>query len=258
MHPLPSPLAGLHGYAAESLALFRRMAVRPNAARRKLIQRTIIELKVAGFWDELDLLYFFAADAQQAALLNWKGQAQFDGTLSPSPVQWFVDQGFGRLYDSSAIFTGWNAVAHGVNYQLADASFSVWTWGAGSSFPGGLVETGGQSGSYLKLPPIDSGISPVAGINMDLAVNAGITVPERDGLWTVQRTVGGSAPATIRRNGLAAGGTSSRPAQLATAQVSLINGNNGVRFFALGKSRSIEREAEFFSIIAAYMAAVDA
>ena len=258
MHPLPSPLAGLHGYAAESLALFRRMQVRPNAARRKLIQRTIVDLKYHGFWDELDLLYFFAAHTSQAALLNWKGQAQFDGVLSPSPVWWEVDQGFSRLYDQSEINTSWNAVSHGVNYQLGDASFSVWTWGGGSTFPGGVVESGSYAGSYLKLTPRDSGIASAAACNMDLTPNTGITVDERDGLWTVQRVSAGNANAFIRRNAVDVGAANARPAQLSPGAVTLVNGTGGVRFFALGKSRTAAREALFYSIIAAYMAAVDA
>lgn len=73
-------------YCAEALALFARMTVQPDVARKRLINSTIVSMKVAGLWSEskFDGLYIFAAHDAQAARLNWLGSDSISVPGSPT------------------------------------------------------------------------------------------------------------------------------------------------------------------------------
>jgi hypothetical protein len=63
-------------YETETLALFNRMTVRPDANNRTAINSLIKALKTSGIWAKLDGLYLLAAHTPQAGLLNWKADAR--------------------------------------------------------------------------------------------------------------------------------------------------------------------------------------
>ncbi len=56
----------------ETVSLIDRMTVKPNPDRVKVINDTIVALKDENIWENLDVIYFTAAHASQAAILNWK------------------------------------------------------------------------------------------------------------------------------------------------------------------------------------------
>jgi len=76
-----------------AIAIFNAFSTPPTAARRALINNFVTALKLAGVWPLLDVLYVFAAAAQQAALINWINPGTFNGTLSGSPT-FAADRGF--------------------------------------------------------------------------------------------------------------------------------------------------------------------
>lgn len=58
-------------FDTDAHALFARMNVQPNAARKNAINTLITSLKSSGVWASLDYFYMLAAHTAQAARLNW-------------------------------------------------------------------------------------------------------------------------------------------------------------------------------------------
>lgn len=112
-------------YDPDAMALFARMTVQPNDARKLLISTTITNLKNAGFWSKLDLLYLTAAHDAQSSRLNWKQNA-FDLNAIASPT-FVADRGYTSDGSSSYLTTNWSPGTGGpYNYTLNDASAGSW------------------------------------------------------------------------------------------------------------------------------------
>jgi hypothetical protein len=110
----------------DALTLFAAMTVQPNETRKTLISDTIKSLKAAGVWSLLDAVWFMAAHDEQASRLNWKAPASF--TLATAgTITFTLDRGWQGDGSSGYLDTGWIPATHGVNYQLNDASFGVYS-----------------------------------------------------------------------------------------------------------------------------------
>lgn len=59
----------------DSVAYFNRMDVQPSLERKRLLNKTIQDLKLAQLWEKLYFLHLFAGHDRQAALLDVKGKA---------------------------------------------------------------------------------------------------------------------------------------------------------------------------------------
>ena len=79
-------------YDPDAEALFARMDVEPDAARRQLYSDVVTALKNGGVWDLLDAWYETEAHDIQAARLNWKQDAY--NLVAVGVETWTVDQGF--------------------------------------------------------------------------------------------------------------------------------------------------------------------
>ena len=112
-------------YLAEAKALFAAMTTQPTAARKTLINNTIVALKNAGIWSQLDVLYVLAAADSQAARINWKTPGTFDAVAVNSPT-FEADRGFTGNGTSSRLRTNYTPSANAVNLQLNNAS--LWEW----------------------------------------------------------------------------------------------------------------------------------
>jgi hypothetical protein len=96
----------------------------PDDTRKSLIEQLINDLKSAGIWDKLDLLYVMAAHHEQASRLTWKSPGDF--TLSPqNSLPFTTDRGWQGDASSGASaklhLTGWNPDTHAVNFQQDSA-----------------------------------------------------------------------------------------------------------------------------------------
>lgn len=140
-------------YEAETLALFDRMAVRPDTLHRTAINNLIKALKTNGVWAKLDSLYLLAAHTSQAALLNWKGNAR-NLIAYNSPV-FTPDQGFAGDGATSYLATG---AFSGVGLLMAQGNESIGCMIRNSAVPAsngardlsvGTSSTGGSSNRNL-------------------------------------------------------------------------------------------------------------
>lgn len=76
----------------ETQALLFRMEVQPDTSRKRLIDKTIRQLKADGIWPLLGFLHIQAAHHSQAGLLDWTGN-RYDCTAVNGPV-FTVDRGY--------------------------------------------------------------------------------------------------------------------------------------------------------------------
>ncbi len=86
------PNRPIYRFQEETEAIWSGITTKPSAkeAGRPFlkfeIDRTVVDLKAAGIWDELDLLYCFASHDEQSALLNWMNPGSNSGTATNAPV----------------------------------------------------------------------------------------------------------------------------------------------------------------------------
>jgi hypothetical protein len=113
-------------FAPEVVTLLNAMTVKPDDTRQALINTYVRDLKSAGVWDKLDLLYMIAAHDSQAARLNWITPASFAATNVGAGPTFVADRGITGNGSSTAWTTGWTAGTHGVNFVQDDASMWVW------------------------------------------------------------------------------------------------------------------------------------
>jgi hypothetical protein len=114
------------GLDPDAITLIAAMTTAPDAARQTLISDHIIALKAAGIWSQLDTYYMMAAHHEQASRLNWKSPGNFT-LVANGGITFTVDRGWQGDGSTGYLDTGWIPATHGVNYQLNDASFGVYS-----------------------------------------------------------------------------------------------------------------------------------
>lgn len=93
----------------------------PSLEQQALQNQLVKNLKQAGIWSELDVLYVFATDGDEDfACINWISPGDFTCTRHDNPVftsnEGFKGDGVGAYLD-----TGWAPDTHGVKYTQANA-----------------------------------------------------------------------------------------------------------------------------------------
>lgn len=253
-------------YLPQARALFERMTVQPDDARKVLINDTIAALLDAGLWSKIPALYFTAAHAAQAATLNWKGTSF---TLVPVNAPAFTtDRGYMGDGSSSYLNTQW------VHNDSSVATFTSTSVGgylnAGlttvdASAPAiiGAVTTGL---GFTRLNPRFTGDTlRVAVASTGGTVGSGVTT--RYGLTAVSRVDG--ANVTGYKNGanigtIALTTSTGRPTVAAYALCANDNGspmgflNNRLAFLFMGAGLTDAEMSDLYDIVHDYLSAIGA
>jgi len=124
-------------YRPESLALFARLTTPPTVLRKVAINTLISALVAGGVWDDLDVLYVFAAANTQAAQLNWKSTSY---AAENQGATFTADRGYAGDGVSTYITTSYSPG----NGQFAqdDHTFGRWVRTIGVSGGAGLGTVG--------------------------------------------------------------------------------------------------------------------
>ena len=97
----------------------------PSASQQALQNQLVIDLKDAGIWSKLDLLYVFATDGDSDfASINWKDPNNFEIDEFNSPTH-TTNKGFEGNGTSAYLNTNWDLANDSVNYQQDDAGIFV-------------------------------------------------------------------------------------------------------------------------------------
>lgn len=98
----------------------------PSSGCQTIQNQLVLDLKSAGIWSKLDVLWSPANDgSSQFATLNWKSPTTHQMTLVNSPT-WTTKKGFKGDGSSSYVNTNFNASTSGVQYTQTDAGIVVW------------------------------------------------------------------------------------------------------------------------------------
>lgn len=106
-------------YDDDAYILFLRMTSEPTTALKSLINTTIVNLKAAGIWNRLDVLYMFNLHNSQAATLNWKSQIN-DCAIIGTGVTFRTKVGFKGDGTSSYLRLNYDPGTAGGYYQRYD------------------------------------------------------------------------------------------------------------------------------------------
>jgi hypothetical protein len=106
-------------------ALYARMTVQPDTARRHLCNDLIRTLKSSGVWPKLGVLYVMAAHDEQAALINFKDPGGVIATAVNAPT-FTVDRGFTGNIAGLAHVTSNLAFSTIPSYQQDSAHAGAW------------------------------------------------------------------------------------------------------------------------------------
>jgi hypothetical protein len=128
-------------YCPEALAYFARMTVQPDDGLKQLLNDTIVAMKTAGIWDELDQFVFMNLHTAQASTLDVKGN--IDHTWVNSPT-W--QAGVGVSTDGATNYINSHFIASlNSKYQINDAG--IYQYGSNNvyGFDGGLDSQGNST-----------------------------------------------------------------------------------------------------------------
>ena len=225
-----------------------------DGARQTLVNNTIVALKAAGIWDELDLLYFTAAHAAAAAHNNWKSPSTF--TLTPTAAPAFVaNRGYTGNGTTSYLGTGYIPSTNGVKWLQSDAS--VWSWSVTD-----VASTSPDAGAGVTYV---GAVNPRSATNtIDAQLNRATTaltaaMASSVGMSGVARSAGPSEH--IWKNGVSVAAGTAGPSGRPTGEF-LLCGRTPSSFstrqvaFAAAGSACAGKELAFYNAVRAYMTGV--
>jgi hypothetical protein len=245
---------------ADAVTLIAAMTVPPDATRQGFINTLIIDLKAAGVWTKLDILYVMAAHSEQAARLNWKAPGTFTQVNGGTAPTFTTDRGFTGDGISGRLDTTWIPNTHGVNYLQNDASYWVWIVvnAVASTF-----EIGNVTAPANRML-VRSGANGANGIINDATntamVGSGIT--DCRGLWGMQRP--SAAIKKLWQNGVQIGADAAVTSTGRPTQSQWLLGANSANFsgrqeaFGAWGASLAGLEMAFNTPVNAYMTAVGA
>lgn len=245
-------VAVLQRYDASAEALFLRMSEQPAPGRRRIISNLIEDLKAAGIWTRLDLLYLFAAHDAQTARLNWKSAT---GNLSESGAPTFTAD---RQYTGDATDdfldsgVAWSALT---NYLQDDNCLFVFE--RADSTSGFAV---GSTGTAQRNRILGRS-STTATSRTSCATSIAGTVSTAVGFTLAQRT--GAATEEIFRNGVSLATATNTSAARDTGNVAILRDNatysaRRVSVVGVGASLTAAQNVTLYNSIINYLLAVGA
>lgn len=136
----------------------------PSEPQQELQEQFIKDLKAAGIWSKLDILYVFATDGDEDfACINWKSPGNFTCVRTNTPA-FIEDVGFVGDGDDAYLDTQWSASNNGIRFTGPDASFFIYiNNNLQSGAAAGAIESGG--GGRIQLSPRPASDNMTYGLN---------------------------------------------------------------------------------------------
>jgi hypothetical protein len=229
--------------------LIAAMTTKPSIARADLIEHTIQQLKYAGVWDKLDVLYVLAAHNAQAAGLNWITPASYALTPVAAPT-FAADGGYTGNGTTQWLLTGFTPSVNATKATSAEAAIGVRTGTitASSGIDFGTLITNNSDALRLRT---GTDFVRVNGTNPTLPT------PEAAG-HLMAIASGGNARAVV--NGVANAPVSSASTGLGTNPLVILSGTTAsdrqVKYAHYGSSLTDAEALALYTIMEAYLAQI--
>lgn len=242
---------GNGGFTAEAMALIARMSPAPSYTRKVIINQLVADLIAGGVWNDLDVLYVYAADAGANAKLNWKSSSY---TAIGSPT-FTTDRGF--TGDGVSTYLTCGGYGPGVGqFAQNNHSYGAWVRASVSGTNMGVYDGGVPSG-YTKIDQAQG----IDGGSLDSVVYGGST-----GLLANSRQA--SLSWSAYRNGSLAGTKTGSNYAVPTYQFYVLAANaagssvfysdSQVSAAFAGKGMDATKMAALYNALARYMTSVGA
>lgn len=162
--------------------------IQPSDRVKALQNQLVLDLKEAGVWDELDLLYVFASDGQgNFPDINWKNPGSFTVTGTAGYTQ---DEGYFGNGTTYYLDTHWDPATDGVHFTLNNGSAFAYSntnnGAAGNSFLFGSHNA--ANAGRVELIPKNIGSVHVYGVNSAGTDSVGTSPVSSQGFFHIQRT----------------------------------------------------------------------
>lgn len=116
---------GMH-LEAETIAYMGYLTVAPSISMQISINNLVKELKLTGNWWQLDRLWLFATETQQAATISLVNPSATATTEVNSPT-WTINQGYTGNAVDMYVNTNYNPATQGVNFLQNSASLGIYS-----------------------------------------------------------------------------------------------------------------------------------
>lgn len=246
--------AQVTGFDADYQAVLNRATALgyalPSAAQQILQNQLVLDLKSAGVWTKLDVLYIFANDSgADFATLNWKNPNAHQATAVNSPV-FTTNVGFtGNATNQQYIDTNFNPATSGVNYTLNNAGRFVWVSAQSGTGPFDGNSTGGSN----RILNANSASQSINSGNINTAIDFG-----QINAWRAINRVNSSdvvAFTSTTRFDRTATSTSVASLNQWVLRTATVYGLHTINFYAMGASCVSENDT-FRDAISNYMASL--
>jgi hypothetical protein len=233
------------------------MGTEPDDTRKGIIDTLISDLKTAGIWAKLDVLWVLAAHDAQAARLNWKAPASFALTAVNSPT-FTTDRGYAGNGSTSYLTTGWDPATNGSQWTQNNAEIAFWSR-TSTVFNGNVV--GSESSASVGLNGRFTG--DLIGYRVNAALFSGIgTSTDGSGFFSAART-GASASQGYKSGSAVGSAASAASGALSSVDIAIgrVNGTpsaHEVAQLSLGAALSGTERTDFYNALQTYMTAVGA
>jgi hypothetical protein len=121
---------------------------RPSASQQIKQNQLVLDLKAAGVWTLIDVIYIYATDGDtNYARLNWKNASLYITELVGTPT-FATNQGFNVVGSSgNYLRLGFNTVTNAINFLQDSCSFGLWL----DSYTSGLSLAGYQTSQSIRM-----------------------------------------------------------------------------------------------------------
>ena len=244
---------------AESKAIANSFTTAPTSHRQTLIDTAVRNLKGAGIWQTLDLLYLLAAADSQAARINWVNPSANTLTEVNSPT-FNADRGF----TGDGATMGLNTTKTPVNAQQNNVHLAAvaLTHGTSSNADVSMANGATTTRCQVRARNLTSSLIRTSNNSTNISATTGANVP----VMVLGNRVD-SANQSIYINGVADGtGAATSSAISGMTQFCVLYNNlstplysdRQIAFASSGGALTDAQIAAYYTIINAYLAAVGA
>lgn len=172
------------GFKYATIDLQSRMTDIWSGQRKQLFNRFYRRMWSQAVWQKMDVMYLFAAHAQQPALLNVIKRSH-NATAVNSPT-FAANRGFTGNGTSSYINSNYNANSQAVNYSLNSATIGAYVTGTAVD-AGTVIGASSDAVNWAQIVPRFTGDITIMRLNSGASSTHAST--NASGWWTIDRAV---------------------------------------------------------------------
>ena len=205
----------------ETIAYNSYLTTKLSTNRIWIVNDLVKSLKQTGIWSNLDRLWLFASESNQAARISLVNPSSTAITEVNAPA-WVANQGYTGDGATSYLNTNYTPSTQSVKHTLNSSSFGVYLRSDSNVTALDSGSVGSGTGASVWIRARQSGV--VGWAANDAGTGTAPTVAASSGFTSVSRTT--STAITIDKNGVSLGTSSNVSTSLSNTAVYILGANN--------------------------------